>query len=77
MSNGIFKSPMHRVVTNTERMRMSLAFFHEPDPELEIGAVDSLVSEERPRLYRNVKNYGAINYESYQKGIVALETVKI
>ncbi|WCJ29965.1 2-oxoglutarate (2OG) and Fe(II)-dependent oxygenase superfamily protein [Euphorbia peplus] len=77
MSNGIFKSPTHRVVTNTERMRLSLALFHEPEPELEIGAVDGLVSEERPRFYRNVKNYGAINYECYQKGIVALDTVKL
>ncbi|XP_065848697.1 jasmonate-induced oxygenase 4-like [Euphorbia lathyris] len=77
MSNGIFKSPMHRVVTNTERMRISLAAFHEPEPEMEIGPVDALVNEERPRLYRNVNNYGAINYECYQKGIVALETVQI
>ncbi|XP_050212639.1 codeine O-demethylase-like [Mercurialis annua] len=77
MSNGIFKSPMHRVVTNTERLRLSIALFHEPEVEKEIGAVDGLISEERPRLYRNVKNYGAINYECYQKGIVALETVKL
>lgn len=77
MSNGIFRSPMHRVVTNTERLRISVALFHEPEPEREIGPVDSLVDEQRARLYRNVKNYGFINYECYQKGIVALDTVKI
>ncbi|GLT51762.1 hypothetical protein SLA2020_251490 [Shorea laevis] len=76
MSNGIFKSPMHRVITNLEKMRISVAFFNEPDTEREIGAVDSLVDEHRPRLYRNVKNYGAINYECYQKGMVALDTVR-
>ncbi|KAK9947476.1 hypothetical protein M0R45_003100 [Rubus argutus] len=77
MSNGIFKSPMHRVVTNPERMRLSVALFNEPDPETEIGPVEKLIDETRPRLYKNVKNYGHINYECYQRGEVALETVKI
>ncbi|WCJ29964.1 2-oxoglutarate (2OG) and Fe(II)-dependent oxygenase superfamily protein [Euphorbia peplus] len=77
MSNGIFKSPMHRVVTNAERMRISLVFFHEPEPDLEIGAVDDFVSEERPKLYKNVKNYVAVHYKCYNQGIVPLDTVKI
>ncbi|XP_044472501.1 probable 2-oxoglutarate/Fe(II)-dependent dioxygenase [Mangifera indica] len=77
MTNGIYKSPMHRVVTNTERLRMSLALFIEPEPEREIGPVEDLIDEQRPRIYRNVKDYGAINYECYQKGLVALETVKV
>ncbi|KDP35888.1 hypothetical protein JCGZ_10458 [Jatropha curcas] len=77
MSNGIFRSPMHRVVTNSESLRLSAALFHEPEPEKEIGPVDSLMDEYRPRLYRNVKNYGVINYECYQKGLVAIETVKL
>ncbi|PQP97416.1 codeine O-demethylase [Prunus yedoensis var. nudiflora] len=78
MSNGIYKSPMHRVVTNTERMRLSVALFNEPDPATEIGPVEHLIDDEtRPRLYKNVKNYGRINYECYQRGEIALETVKI
>ncbi|KAK0607309.1 hypothetical protein LWI29_012965 [Acer saccharum] len=77
MSNGIYKSPMHRVVTNTEKLRISVASFIEPDPFNEIGPVEHLIDEQRPRLYRNVKNYGIINYECYQKGLVALETVQV
>ncbi|XP_004288770.1 PREDICTED: codeine O-demethylase-like [Fragaria vesca subsp. vesca] len=77
MSNGIFKSPMHRAVTNTERMRLSVASFNEPDPESEIGPVQKLIDEARPRLYKNVKNYGLINYQCYQGGQIALETMKI
>ncbi|KAL6221325.1 hypothetical protein ACLB2K_009076 [Fragaria x ananassa] len=77
MSNGIFKSPMHRVVTNPDRMGLSVALFNEPDPETEINPVEKLIDETRPRLYKNVKNYGRINYECYQKGEVALETLKI
>ncbi|XP_042974879.1 flavonol synthase/flavanone 3-hydroxylase-like [Carya illinoinensis] len=45
MSNGIFKSPVHRVVTNSERERMSLAVFYIPEPEKEIGPDDRLVNE--------------------------------
>lgn len=76
MTNGIYKSPMHRVVTNKEKLRISIALFTEPDPESEIGPVDQLIDEQRPKLYRNVRNYGAINYECYQKGLVALDTVR-
>ncbi|KAH7574357.1 hypothetical protein JRO89_XS03G0286000 [Xanthoceras sorbifolium] len=77
MSNGIYRSPMHRVVTNTKKLRISVASFIEPDPDNEIGPVERLIDEQRPRVYRNVKNYGVINYECYQKGLVALETVQV
>jgi len=77
MSNGIFKSPMHRVVTNTEKLRMSIAMFNEPEPENEIGPVEGLINEKRPRVYKNVKNYGDINYRCYQERKIALDTVKV
>lgn len=51
--------------------------FNEPEAENEIGPVEGLIDESRPRLYRNVKNYGDINYKCYQEGKIALETVKI
>ncbi|KAI7987976.1 Protein SRG1 [Camellia lanceoleosa] len=76
MSNGVFKSPMHRVVTNSEREKISVAIFNEPEPEKEIGPVDDLMDDKRPRLYKNVKNYARFNYECFQKGLVALDTVK-
>ncbi|XP_021277366.1 uncharacterized protein LOC110411504 [Herrania umbratica] len=76
MSNGIFKSPMHRVVTNTDKLRISVAMFHEAEPDKEIGPVEGLIDDNRPRLYRNVKNYASFNYECFQKGKVALEEVK-
>jgi isopenicillin N synthase-like dioxygenase len=73
MSNEIFKSPMHRVVTNTKNLRMSLAMSNEPEPENEIGPVEDLINETHPRLYRNVKNYGEINNRCFQEGKIALE----
>ncbi|KAM7264656.1 hypothetical protein ACFE04_002339 [Oxalis oulophora] len=77
MTNGVYKSPLHRVVTNTEKLRISVAMFSLPEPDKEIGPIDELVDDTRPRLYRNVKNYGAFNYECFQKGKVAVEEVKI
>ena len=33
MSNGIFKSPLHRVLTNTDKLRISVAMINEPEPD--------------------------------------------
>ena len=77
MSNGIFKSPLHRVLTNTDKLRISVAIFNTPKPDKEIGPLGQLIEEKRPRLYINVKNFAAFNYECFQKGKVALEEAKI
>ncbi|KAE8730760.1 2-oxoglutarate and Fe(II)-dependent oxygenase superfamily protein isoform 2 [Hibiscus syriacus] len=61
MSIGIFKSPLHRVVTNTDKLRISVAVFNEAVPEKEIGPVEALIDDKRPRLCRNVKNYAFLN----------------
>ncbi|EXB85441.1 Protein SRG1 [Morus notabilis] len=77
MTNGIMKSPLHRVTTNPEKMRVSVAMLIEPDPEEEIGPADGLVDEERPKLYKTMKNYGHLNYVCFQKGVVAINEVKM
>ncbi|KAK6941726.1 Non-hem dioxygenase N-terminal domain [Dillenia turbinata] len=77
LSNGMFKSPLHRVVTNAKTTRRSIAMFNEPEPEEEIGPVHSLIDEKRPRVYKRVKNYANFNFESFQKGQVPLEAMKI
>ena len=77
MSNGIFKSPMHRVLTNTSKLRISVAMFNEPEQDKEIGPVNQLIDDKRPRLYKNVKNFAGFNYECFQKGKVAIEGAKI
>ncbi|KAA8535192.1 hypothetical protein F0562_030195 [Nyssa sinensis] len=77
MTNGIIRSPVHRAVTNPERLRISVAVSNEAEPEREIGPADGLVDENRPRLYKTVKNYAAINYECFQKGQIAIDEVKI
>ena len=53
-----------------------MAMFNEPEPEKEIGPVDGLIDEKRPRLYTNVKNYASFNFECFQKELVPLESEK-
>jgi len=77
MSNGIFKSPVHRVVTNSVKERNTLAVFCSPGPEKEIEPVEELIDETRPRLYKKVKNYVDIYFQIYQQGKRPIEAVKI
>ncbi|KDP30220.1 hypothetical protein JCGZ_17002 [Jatropha curcas] len=73
MSNGIFKSGVHRVVTNTERERISIAIFCIPDSEKEIKPADGLIDETRPRLYKTVKGYVGLFSEYYLQGKRTIE----
>ena len=77
MSNGIFRSPIHRAVINEEKERLTVAMFCTPDTEKEIKPVDKLVSESRPKLYRPVKNYPEIYFQYYQQGKRPIEASKI
>ncbi|KAJ0090688.1 hypothetical protein Patl1_13930 [Pistacia atlantica] len=77
MSNGIFKSPMHRVVTNRERERISLAMFFTPNSDREIETVNGLVDETRPILYKKVKDYCSFYFQYYQRGLRPIEAAMI
>ncbi|KAK9186586.1 hypothetical protein WN944_017974 [Citrus x changshan-huyou] len=54
-SNGVYRSIEHRALANTSRPRMSVATAMLPNDEAEIGPVESMVNDDRPRVYRNVK----------------------
>ncbi|XP_047338101.1 codeine O-demethylase-like [Impatiens glandulifera] len=77
LTNGIFKSPVHRVVANSDKERLTLAVFCAPDPEKEIEPLEVLVNEERPKAYKKVTNYPAIYFQYYQKGMRPIDSVKI
>ena len=76
MSNGVFKSPVHRVVTNSERERISVAVFCSPDSNIEIEPIGRLVNDSRPRLYKKVKNYADTYLQYYQQGKRAIDAVR-
>ncbi|AES74251.1 putative codeine 3-O-demethylase [Medicago truncatula] len=77
MSNGIFQSPVHRVVINEEKERLTVAMFCIPDSEQEIKPVDKLVDGTKPILYRPVKNYVDLYFQYYQQGKRPIEASKI
>ncbi|XP_044426878.1 codeine O-demethylase isoform X2 [Triticum aestivum] len=55
MTNGIFTGPVHRVVTNADKERISVAMFYGVDPDQEIGPIAHLLSDEQPARYRKMK----------------------
>ncbi|GAV82089.1 2OG-FeII_Oxy domain-containing protein/DIOX_N domain-containing protein [Cephalotus follicularis] len=77
MTNGIFKSPLHRVVTNSERERITVAVFGIPKPDREIEPAQGLVDDTRPRLYKKVKNYVDLYFKYYQLGKRPIEAALI
>lgn len=80
MSNGLFKGPVHRVVTNAESERVSLAMFYTLDPEKELEPVPELVDDEkRPRQYVKVKTKDCVTglFETLARGTRVIDTVKI
>ncbi|XP_057421432.1 flavonol synthase/flavanone 3-hydroxylase-like [Lotus japonicus] len=56
LSNGRYKSPAHRAVTNRWLSRLSLAMFYAPNDEVVIGPMEELTDEELPPIYRNYRH---------------------
>ncbi|CAM0879337.1 unnamed protein product [Alopecurus aequalis] len=79
ISNGVFKSPVHRVVTNAKKERVSMVMFYGPDIETEIGPADELIDDKRPSRFKKVMahEYLALQYEHLSRGTRALDTMRI
>ncbi|MED6148909.1 Jasmonate-induced oxygenase 2 [Stylosanthes scabra] len=60
LSNGIYKSVEHRVIVNSMKERVSLAFFYNPKSDKVIEPVKELVTKEKPSLYK------AMTYDQYR-----------
>jgi isopenicillin N synthase-like dioxygenase len=79
MTNGIFKSPVHRVVTNSEKERMSLAMFYATDLEKEIEPIAELLDGKPPARYKKIKcrDLLAAHIEYFSKRERVVESLKI
>ncbi|KAH6828899.1 hypothetical protein C2S53_016422 [Perilla frutescens var. hirtella] len=79
MSNGIFKSPVHRVIrVSSETERCTLAVFCSPDFMEEIEPLDELVVHgHRPRMFNKVTNYIGFYYPYFYKGKRAIDALRI
>ncbi|XP_020089982.1 flavonol synthase/flavanone 3-hydroxylase-like [Ananas comosus] len=55
LSNGKYKSVLHRTTVNKEKVRISWPVFCEPPGELAIGPLPQLVDNENPGKYKTKK----------------------
>ncbi|RLN36508.1 hypothetical protein C2845_PM03G23940 [Panicum miliaceum] len=78
MSNGVFRAPMHRVVTSGEE-RVSLVMFYLPEPERSLEPVEELVDEARPAMYRKLKADTFANgfFDAFAAGERAIDFLKL
>ncbi|KAF8025356.1 hypothetical protein BT93_F2255 [Corymbia citriodora subsp. variegata] len=77
MTNGVFKSAVHRVLSSSERDRISVAVFYTPEADKEIGPEEALITEERPQAYKKVKDYNGQHWGYYQQGLRAIHIAKV
>ncbi|XP_009621091.1 jasmonate-induced oxygenase 3 [Nicotiana tabacum] len=54
LSNAIYKSVEHRVIVNSAKERVSLAFFYNPGGDKLIKPADELVTKDCPALYSSM-----------------------
>ncbi|XVF79118.1 hypothetical protein PTKIN_Ptkin14bG0193900 [Pterospermum kingtungense] len=67
VTNGAYRSIEHRATVNSERERLSIATFYNPRYEGEVGPAPSLISPQKPALFRTLK------VEEYFKGLFSRE----
>ncbi|XP_022989815.1 flavonol synthase/flavanone 3-hydroxylase-like [Cucurbita maxima] len=61
LSNGKYKSVLHRTTVNKEKARISWPVFLEPPAEFEVGPHPKLVNEDNPPKFKT-KKYGEYAY---------------
>ncbi|KAL8152320.1 hypothetical protein V2J09_010080 [Rumex salicifolius] len=54
LTNGVYRSIEHRAVVNRGKERLSVAAFHNPGLDLEIGPSPSLVTPENPSRFQRI-----------------------
>ncbi|CAK7350319.1 unnamed protein product [Dovyalis caffra] len=55
MSNGVYNSIEHRATINSEKERISIAYFVNPKFEAEVGPATSLINPQSPPLFRSMR----------------------
>ncbi|CAL5089459.1 unnamed protein product [Urochloa decumbens] len=78
MSNGVFRAPVHRVVTSVKE-RVSLVMFYLPEPERNLEPVEELVDETRPAMYRKLKadTFADGFFDAFAAGERAIDFLKL
>eukprot|EP00252_Welwitschia_mirabilis_P011938 TRINITY_DN2655_c0_g1_i1.p1 TRINITY_DN2655_c0_g1~~TRINITY_DN2655_c0_g1_i1.p1 ORF type:complete len:285 (-),score=9.14 TRINITY_DN2655_c0_g1_i1:216-1070(-) len=61
LTNGVYKSGVHRAVVNAGKERISIPTFYAPSAETEMEPAELLVTQENPRRFKKFR------YEEYYK----------
>ncbi|CAJ2648256.1 unnamed protein product [Trifolium pratense] len=79
ITNGIYRSIEHRVMVNSEKERMSIATFHNLRNGGNVGPISSLVTPERPALFKTItaEDFLSGYLSSKIKGKSFLDVVRI
>ena len=54
ITNGEYRSIEHRATINSQKERLSIATFCNPNYEVEIGPAHSLITDQTPEKYRRL-----------------------
>lgn len=79
MSNGKYKSVMHRATVNSHKKRLSIASLHSLALEKKIGPAENLLDKEHPASYKEFSFKDYLNYISNNdilKGERFIDTLK-
>ncbi|KAK1549401.1 hypothetical protein Q3G72_001547 [Acer saccharum] len=79
MSNGMYRSMEHRATVNSEKERISIAFFMSPKFEAEVGPSTSLINPQNPPLFKRIgmQDYVKGFFSSNLNGKSYLDKMKI
>ncbi|XP_020220218.1 protein SRG1 [Cajanus cajan] len=79
ITNGIYRSVEHRATVNSEKERISIVTFHGPLQNQVIHPTQSLVTTERPALFKQIVagDYYKIYFSSKPQGKKCLDVMRI
>ncbi|XP_061340691.1 protein SRG1-like [Gastrolobium bilobum] len=79
LTNGIYRSIEHRATVNSKKERISIATFHRPQMSKVIGPTPSLVTPERPALFRSISvaDYFKAFFSRELQGKSLLDVIRI
>lgn len=79
ISNGVYKSALHRATVNSEQPRISIVGLHSPNYATEFGPAKSLTSPENPPIFKRitVENFYRMIFTRELKEKSTVEHMKI
>ncbi|KAI3901375.1 hypothetical protein MKW92_024690 [Papaver armeniacum] len=75
LTNGIYHSVEHRATINSRKERLSVATFHYPKLESEIGPLPSMITPRTPALFRRIERYEFLLRKYYARKLNGKSTL--